>query len=154
MPGPNCQSLAPLKWRPDAGVAHTRQLLGRCHHLAPALSTGRHIRSTRDACSRRPVRLLFALSVRKRSPFSPLPATVIERSPLRSASRLASGPSSSLLCRRCAAAPQDPLDIAPRRRQAGAPNPGASQQPARPHVLRIVRLPLPRPTPHQPVNSG
>jgi hypothetical protein len=69
MPGPTCQSQAPLKRRPETGVARVWQLLGRCHHLAPALSTGCHVRSTRDACSRRPVRQLVALSVRKRSCF-------------------------------------------------------------------------------------
>jgi hypothetical protein len=54
MPGPTCQSQASLKRRPDAGVARVPQLLDRCRHLAPALSTGRHVRSTRDAYSCRP----------------------------------------------------------------------------------------------------
>jgi hypothetical protein len=51
-----------------------------------------------------------------------------------------------LHCCHCAAAPQDPLAIAPwapRCRRVGAPNPGTSQQPARPHELRVTRLPLP-----------
>jgi hypothetical protein len=81
MPGPTCQSQAPLKKGPDAGVVHARQLLGHSHHLAPALSTGHHVRSTRNACSRRSVRLLLTLSVRKRSLFSPLPATATEHPP-------------------------------------------------------------------------
>jgi hypothetical protein len=70
MLGPTCQSQAPLKRRPDAGIARARQLRGRCHYLVPKLSTGRHVRSTRIACSRRPVRHLIALSVRRRSHFS------------------------------------------------------------------------------------
>jgi hypothetical protein len=54
----------------DASVTRARQLRGRCHHLALALPTGRHVRSTRDACSRRSVRHLVALSVHRRSHLS------------------------------------------------------------------------------------
>jgi hypothetical protein len=157
MPGPTCQSQASLKRCPDAGVARTWQLLGRCRHLASTLLTGHDVRSTRNACSRRLVRHLLSHSVQKRIPFSPHPTTVVERSPIRSASRLASAPSSPLVCHHCAAAHQDPLAIAPwapRRRRAGAPKPGASQQLARLHELYVSRLPLPRPNPHRPVDSG
>jgi hypothetical protein len=157
MPRPTCQSQVPLKRRPDTGVTHAWQLLGCCHHLTPAQSTGHHIRSMCDPCSRRTVRLLLALSVRKRNMFSPLPAMAAEHSPHRSASCLASTPSSPLLCHRCAAAPQDPLAIAPwalHHRRADAPNPGASQQLAHLHELRVARLPLSRPTPRGSVDFG
>jgi hypothetical protein len=67
MLGPSCQSQASLKRRPDAGATRPWQLCGHCHQLTPELPTGRHVRSTHDACSRRPMRHLVALSVHRRN---------------------------------------------------------------------------------------
>jgi hypothetical protein len=76
--GPTCQSQAPLQRRPDASITRTRQLRGFCRYLAPMLPTGHHIRSTQDACSRRPVRHLSRCRY-VGDAVSPLPATATKR---------------------------------------------------------------------------